>query len=69
MKFDFKIDYISQTAAHFTTFSLTEQSRRILEANLHDLADRARQTQADIGGRAWDKAVARMKGGKVNTVG
>jgi len=69
MKFDFKIDYISQTAAHFTSFSLTEQSRRIVQENMNDQADRAREVQAEIGRRARDKALAQMKGSKVNTYG
>lgn len=69
MKFDFKIDYISQTAAHFTSFSLTEQSRRIVQENMHDQTDRAREVQSGIGSRARDKALAQMKGGKVDTYG
>lgn len=69
MKFDFKIDYISQTAAHYTTFPLSEQSRRILLVNQQDQADRARQVQTEIGRRALDKALTQMKGNSVNTYG
>jgi hypothetical protein len=69
MKINFKNDYISQTAAHYTTFTLTGQSRQILQENLHDLSDRARDVQSEIGRRASDKALAQMKGGKVDTYG
>ncbi|MBU4260329.1 MAG: hypothetical protein KKC76_00420 [Proteobacteria bacterium] len=69
MKIDFKIDYISQTAAHYTTFTLSEQSSRIRQKNLQDQVDRAQQVQSEIGLRAWDKALLQMKGSKVNTFG
>ncbi|MEW6289368.1 MAG: hypothetical protein AB1545_05880 [Thermodesulfobacteriota bacterium] len=69
MKVNFKIDYISQTAAHFTSFPLPEQSRQILQENMHDQADRARNVQSEIGRRARDKALAQMKGSKVNAYG
>ncbi|MCK9296480.1 MAG: hypothetical protein M0P70_15525 [Desulfobulbaceae bacterium] len=69
MKFDFKIDYISQTAAHYTSFTLTEQSRRVLQKNLQDQADRVHRVEAGIGRRAWDKALLQMKGSKVDAFG
>lgn len=69
MKVNFKIDYISQTAAHFTSFSLTPQSRQIVQENMQDQVDRARDVQSEIGRRARDKAVAQMKGSNVNAYG
>lgn len=69
MKFDFKIDYISQTAAHYTSFTLSEQSSRIVQRNLQDQADRAHKVESELGRRAWDKALLQMKGSKVNTFG
>ena len=69
MKFDFKIDYISQTAAHYTSFTLTEQSSRLLQKNLQDQADRAHKVESGIGRRAWDKALLQMKGSRVDAFG
>jgi len=69
MKFDFKINYISLTAAHYSSFTLSDQSRSILHKNLQDQADRAQKVRSEIGRSAWDKALVQMKGSKVNTVG
>ncbi|MBI5559105.1 MAG: hypothetical protein HY885_15875 [Deltaproteobacteria bacterium] len=69
MKENFKIDYISLTAAHFTTFPQPEQSRKIARNNLHDLADRAQNVRQDIGNRAKARALEQLKGGKVNVYG
>ena len=69
MKFDFKIDFISRTAAHFTTFAQPAQSQAIIDRNLHDLDDRARQVKSEIGLRARDKALGQMKGGNVDAFG
>ncbi len=69
MKFDFKIDYISQTAAHYTSFTLSEQSSRIVQRNMQDQADRAQKVESGIGRRAWDKALLQMKGSRVDAFG
>jgi hypothetical protein len=69
MKIDFKIDYISRTAAHYTSFTLSAQSSSIRQKNLRDQVDRAQQVQSEIGRRAWDKALQQMKGSRVNTFG
>ena len=47
MKTDYKIDYRAQTAAHFTTYSMSEQSRKVLAQNnsrLLTIADNAKET-------------------------
>ncbi|MCB2182874.1 MAG: hypothetical protein KQH63_12645 [Desulfobulbaceae bacterium] len=72
MKTDFrtnyKIDYRSMTNAHFTTFSQTEQSSKIISRNMNDLADRARYVQNKIANRAIEKMRNQLKGGNVNAI-
>ncbi len=63
MKTDFRIDYISQTAAHYTTFPQTPQSAKVIAANVSDLSDRARSVREEIGNRALEKALAGMMKG------
>lgn len=63
MKTDYRIDYISLTAAHFTTFPQTPQSEKILQANYSDQADRAQSVKSAIGNRSREKAVAQVTEG------
>lgn len=66
MKINFKIDYITLTAAHFTNFPQTEQSAKILQENSFDLVDRARFVQSTIGNRAKARVMDQIKGGNIN---
>ena len=69
MKQNFRIDYISLTAAHFTTFPQTAQSAQIISRNNFDLVDRAKYVADTISSRATEKALEVMKGGNVNVYG
>lgn len=47
MKPDFRVDYRSKTAAHYTTYSMTEASRKIVARNnnrLQSIAENAKNT-------------------------
>jgi hypothetical protein len=66
---NFKIDYISQTASHFTTFPQTAQSARIVQANNRDLVDRARHIASTISSRATEEVRSQLKGGSLNVYG
>ncbi len=66
MKIDFKQDYIGQTAAHFTTFPQTEQSKKILAAIRSDLLDRARAAGGNPGGGKSSSGFPQTKGSKID---
>lgn len=63
MKTDFRIDYISLTAAHFMTFPQPPQSEKILQQNYNDQSDRAQAVKSAIGNEAREKAMSRVTGG------
>lgn len=69
MKQDFRIDYRSLTAAHFTTFPQTAQSAKIIRQNHFDLVDRAKAIADTISSRAIEKSLSQMKGANINIYG
>ncbi len=69
MKQNFRIDYVSLTAAHFTTFPQPDQSARILQENHFDLVDRAQHVADTISSKATEKSLSRLKGGVINVYG
>ena len=66
MKINYKIDYISATAAHFTTFPQTEQSSQILARNRDTLSAIADRAARDINQAALRKLRDSMIGGGVD---
>ena len=66
---NYKIDYISLTAAHFTTFSQTAQSEKIIQKNNFDLVDRAQHIADTISSKATEKSLSQLKGGNINVYG
>lgn len=60
-------DYKSITAAHFTTFPQTDQSREILARNRNRLQSIADNAQATIGNQARQKMRNSFLGVNVNT--
>ncbi len=55
MKINFKINYQSLTASHYTTFPQTEQSANLLSRKQTKLDDIANETRASISKKATDK--------------
>jgi predicted transcriptional regulator len=68
MKQNFKIDYRSQTAAYYTSFSWTEQSRNIVARNRELLRSIADQAAATISNQARQKRANALRGANVNTI-
>jgi predicted transcriptional regulator len=68
MKQNFKIDYRSQTADYYTTFSWTEQSKNIAARNRELLRSIADQATATISNQARQKGADALRGANVNTI-
>ena len=66
MRPEYRRDYRSEAAAHFTTFPQTEQSERILARNRQTLRAIADRTTEKISSEARAKSRDSLLGGRVN---
>jgi hypothetical protein len=68
MKTDYRIDFKAQTAAHFTTYSLPEQSRKIVARNKGRLQSIAANAKETFSSQAIQKLRNSLIGANVNII-